>query len=143
MLVVIDTNVLVSGLLKVYSYPARIVDLLYLGRLHCIYDDRILREYTEVLSRPKFADVISKQERRDLLGYIRRSGYYVLSAPLENYEYSAPDFDDLPFVEVAVSGQAGYLITCNYSHFTFFQHNPFEIKIVSPSEFYAVICDNI
>lgn len=51
MRIVLDTNVLVSGLLGVYTYPARMMDMVVLGRLKCVYDDRIMMEYREVLSR--------------------------------------------------------------------------------------------
>ncbi len=66
---VLDANVLVSGLMGIFTYPARVVDMLYMGRFSCIFDDRIMAEYEEVLSRPRFAEAISEQERRDLLGY--------------------------------------------------------------------------
>ena len=35
MTAVIDTNVLVSGLLELYTYPAGVVDLAYISRLKC------------------------------------------------------------------------------------------------------------
>ena len=140
MRVVIDSNVLISGLLKTYSPPARVVDLLYIGRLKCVYDDRILTEYTEVLSRPKFAAIISARERKDLLGYIGRSGLHILPDSVPEFAYLAPDADDLPFVQAAVSGNAECIITGNFSHFSFFQTNPFNIKVLSPTEFYTLIC---
>ncbi|MEF8943532.1 MAG: PIN domain-containing protein, partial [Desulfohalobiaceae bacterium] len=78
----LDTNVLVSGLLGVYSYPARVMDLVTIGRLQCAFDDRIMTEYKDVLSRPKFKQAISDRERRDILGYIAHSGIHVVAGPL-------------------------------------------------------------
>ena len=51
---VIDTNVLVSGLLKPYSYPGAIVRLLASGQIQLVYDARIIAEYRDVLCRPLF-----------------------------------------------------------------------------------------
>lgn len=139
--VVVDTNVLVSGLLGLFSYPARVIDLVYIGRLHCVFDDRILLEYEEVLTRPKFRQVISEKERFDLLGYIMHSGSKVLAGPLEQGLPKAPDPDDLPFVEVAASGQAELIITGNCDHFSFFADNTWGIRVVSPRECYDLICE--
>lgn len=140
MRVVIDTNVLVSGLLGLYTYPARVIDLLYIGRLSCLFDDRILFEYQEVLSRPKFRSAISEKEQRDLLGYITQTGIQVLAGPVEDFARSAPDPNDLPFIEVAIAGKAQYIITGNYMHFAFFENNPWEIKVVSPNSLYHTMC---
>ena len=48
---VIDTNVLVSGMISSVSYPARIVDMIRVSRLQPVVDDRILAEYSDVLRR--------------------------------------------------------------------------------------------
>jgi len=138
--VVIDTNVLVSGLLGLYSYPARIIDLLYTGRFTCIHDDRILMEYCEVLSRPKFAQAISRSERVDLINYLERFGDHVLTEPLGPLASAAPDRFDLPFAEAAVAGVARYLITGNIAHFGFFAGNKWNIQILSPKDCYDLIC---
>lgn len=140
MLAVIDTNVLVSGLLGLYTYPARVIDLVYIGRLRCVYDDRIMAEYQQVLSRPKFHQTISEKERRDLLSYFMRSGGYVLAEPL-GAALSAPDPDDVPFVEVAVAGRAEMIVTGNGAHFAFFGGNPWGVRVVSPRECYDLLCE--
>lgn len=54
MIVVIDTNVLVSGLIKPFRLPGRIVMMVASGEIELCYDGRIISEYKEVLSRPKF-----------------------------------------------------------------------------------------
>lgn len=140
MLAVIDTNVLVSGLLGLYTYPARVIDLIYIGRLNCIYDDRIMAEYHEVLSRPKFQQAISKKERHDLLNYLTQHGRYVLAGPLEA-TLSAPDAGDVPFIEVAVAGRADMIVTGNLVHFDFFSDNPWGVRVISPRECYELLCE--
>ena len=54
MLVVIDTNVLVSALWSKNGAPAKIISLVLQGKLIPCYDYRILSEYRTVLARPKF-----------------------------------------------------------------------------------------
>ena len=50
---VLDTNVLVSGLLSPFGPPGRLVDALLARHLRIASDDRIEAEYREVLARPK------------------------------------------------------------------------------------------
>lgn len=143
MRVVVDTNVYVSGLLGLFSYPARIIDLVYNGHVQCVYDDRIYNEYAEVLSRVKFSHVISVSERTDLLAYLKGSGFCVLAPPLHPFTASLPDPSDLPFAEVAVAGAAQCLITGNTAHFQFFVNNPWGVDVVSPRDFVERFCQRV
>lgn len=52
---VIDTNVLVSGLLSPFGPPGRLVDALQTRRLQLAVDDRIEVEYRDVLARSRLA----------------------------------------------------------------------------------------
>ncbi len=140
MLAVVDTNVLISGLLTTHSPPARIVDQIFIGRIKCLYDDRILSEYRQVLARPKFIRAIAEQDSADLLDYLTRSGHAVLAEPLSGLAHNPPDLDDLPFAEVAAAGRAHALITGNVVHFDFFRDNPWKVKVLSPRETYELLC---
>lgn len=51
---VIDTNVLVSALLKWNSVPGQVVQQTYAHEIIPVFNDSILQEYEEVLSRKKF-----------------------------------------------------------------------------------------
>ena len=51
---VIDTNVLVSAMLKFQSVPGQIANEALLGALIPLLSDEIVAEYREVLARPKF-----------------------------------------------------------------------------------------
>lgn len=51
---VIDTNVLVSAMLKWNSVPGNVMELVFDGPIVPVYNAEILKEYREVLSRPKF-----------------------------------------------------------------------------------------
>lgn len=128
MKVVLDTNVLVAGLLSPYRAPAEIVRMASMGALDLCHDPRILAEYREVLLRPKFRFHAADVE--DLLEALRAGGTAVTSAPLG---FSLEDPDDEPFLEAAIAGQAKYLITGNIKHCA--AHKKAEPKIISPADF--------
>ena len=54
MRVVLDTNVVVSGLLQPKGKPAQVLALALGGAVLVAHDKRILAEYADVLARPKF-----------------------------------------------------------------------------------------
>lgn len=126
--IVLDTNVLVAGLLSPFGSCGKIVRMVSSGELTFSFDARILAEYEEVLGRPKFK--FEKDKVIALLDHIQHRGQTVASSPLFQ---SLPDLDDEPFLEVAIAGKAGCLITGNRVHF------PNElcqnIRVFSPSEF--------
>jgi putative PIN family toxin of toxin-antitoxin system len=126
--IVLDTNVLVSGLLSPFGPPGEIVRLVSAGGVVLCVDARILSEYGEVLSRPRFgfdADSVGA-----LMDYIEFSGHVAASAPLEQ---RLPDPDDEPFLEVALACGSECLVTGNLVHF------PAEVcggvEVLSPAQF--------
>ena len=72
MRIVLDTNVLVSGLLKPFGPPAQLLRLVLDGRLECAVDARILAEYDEVVHRPHLNIDPAKLEK--VLGELRAVG---------------------------------------------------------------------
>lgn len=112
MKIVLDTNVLVSGLLQPFGPSGQIVRLVAAGDLVLCHDPRILAEYQEVLLREKFG---FDPERIDiLLEEIRAGGIPVAARPLA---VRLPDTDDEPFLEVAVACEARCLVTGNAKHY--------------------------
>ena len=125
---VLDTNILVSGLLTPFGPSGKIVRMVFSGDLILCIDARILSEYREVLYRPKFK--FDKHKISMLIDFIKQYGEIVSSSPLK---YPLPDPDDEPFLEVAMAGNVKTLITGNKVHFP--SASLEGIKIVSPSEF--------
>lgn len=111
MLVVIDTNIIVSALWSKSGAPARILSLIISGGLIPCYDYRILSEYRDVLSRPKFK--FTDSEINALLDWIVENGRQVIAEPL-NVDFT--DESDKKFYEVAKFCDAK-LITGNIKHF--------------------------
>ena len=129
MLVVIDTNVLVSGLINPDGAPARVVDLVLANVIQVAFDDRILAEDQEVLTRKPFS--FHPRHVGALLDHFRLNGWQVSAPLLPGGKY--PDPSDLPFAEVALASRAAILITGNAPHFTFLQD--LGIAVLSPREF--------
>ena len=128
MKVVLDTNVLVSGLLKPYGAPGEIVRMVSSGALHLCHDARILAEYQEVLRRPKFG--FRPSDIDALLDYVRLNGHAVSAIPLSQH---LSDPDDEMFLEVALAGEARRLITGNLSDYAGHVHR--QVQVISPSRF--------
>lgn len=120
---VIDTNILVSSMLSPNGTPARIVRLAYQDRITPCYDDRILREYRNVLTRTKFR--FDPGKITELLEYIVLRGEKVFPPELD-IEFI--DMDDKKFYEVAKFCNA-VIITGNTKHY------PREDIILTPGEF--------
>ncbi len=128
MKIVLDTNVLVSGLLTPFGTSGEIVRMVTAGKLILQYDSRILLEYKDILYRPKFQ--FNKEHIDLLLDYIKKNGQLAPTLPLK---HSLPDPDDEAFLEIAIGGKVVCLITGNKTHYP--RQFREGIKILAPSEF--------
>ncbi len=125
--IVLDTNILVSGMLSPHGAPAGILDLVVNGKVTLILDSRIFSEYREVLNRKKFSfpgDAVAS-----LMEYIGQEGLFITPVPLR---ILVPDPGDLPFIEVAC--HAGVpIVTGNIRHF-----RDSGVQVMTPAEFLSL-----
>jgi uncharacterized protein len=128
MKVVLDTNVVVSGLLSPNGPPASILNLVINSKIKLLYDNRILHEYVEVLHREKFGFDTASVDA--LISFFQSEGEFIAAEPST---IKFKDEDDRVFYEVMTSGQADHIITGNLAHF------PKNQQIVSPSDFLKVL----
>lgn len=131
MKIVLDTNVIVSGLLHSFSSSGEIVRMISSGDLQLCYDARVLSEYKEVLLRPKFSFDLSNVD--DLLVQIEVCGFTVAATPLIK---RLPGPNDEPFLEIALSGKARCLVTGNLKHYPVKKRQ--DMLVVSPTEFLEI-----
>lgn len=123
---VIDTNVLVSAMLKQGTPPDCIVKQALDGAIIPILNKKILDEYWEVLDRPKFK--FPQDAVHALVSGIIKRAIFIDALPLEEI---LPDSKDAVFYEVVMEGRKStetYLVTGNLKHF------PERSFIVDPRE---------
>ena len=118
MRVVLDTNVVVSGVLRPSSVPARVLSLIHEARIRPVVDIRILEEYRDVLARPRLrvpAAIATEwlQTFAEIAEHVT-----VTTETAERFGHLAlADPDDRLFMEGAASAGAVAIITGNTSHF--------------------------
>jgi putative PIN family toxin of toxin-antitoxin system len=128
MIIVLDTNVIVSGILRPYSKAASILRLVATGAITLAYDLRIFSEYRDVLNRPKFT--FAKEDIDAFLDQVDKEGVLVSVMPLK---FRLPDPEDESFLEVALAGKATAIVTGNKRHFP--RKECEGTRILSPVEF--------
>ena len=132
---VIDTNVLVSAMLKWDSVPGNILELTYGGTIIPLLNAHIIKEYRDVLARSKFhltADIID-----GAIGELERLGVFL---DADTLDAELPDPKDRVFYEVVMEkrkSEAAYLVTGNIRHF------PAKPFVVTPRQMLDIIVNDI
>jgi putative PIN family toxin of toxin-antitoxin system len=124
--IVLDTNVLVSGLLSPQGAPAQVLGLLLEGEIGLCVDARIVYEYREVLSRPEWK--FSPDDALIVLDVLLADALAVTPSPMS---LPLPDQNDVMFVETAIAAGVDAIVTGNKKHFP---QKAIKIPILSPAE---------
>lgn len=127
--VVFDSNVLVSALLFSDSIPGRaFFGALDLGTV--LVSRTLMEELSRVLRRGRFDRYVTRKERDQFLeSLIRESELIEITERIR----ACSDPDDDWVLELAVSGNAGYIVTGDSDLLVL---NPFRgVEILSPAEF--------
>lgn len=130
---VIDTNVIVSALLKWNSVPGVVLQAVFNGFVVPVYNDEILNEYRNVLNRPKFG--FSSELITETISQIESLG--VMENALETVAEAMPDPKDIVFYSIALShGKTAetHLVTGNVKHF------PANPIVVTPRQMLDILC---
>lgn len=130
--VILDTNVLVSGLLsKSCDSPTfKCIDLFLNRKIILITGPILLQEYKLVLSRKKFS--FDKNDIEYLLQYLKKFSIFISAKSLDNYNF---DINDKHVYELFNSfvDENFYLVTGNIKDF------PKNDHIVTPRSFIELI----
>lgn len=130
MSIVVDTNTLVSGLLRAGSPPAAVLDLLLSRQVRIAFDERIFAEYADVLGRPELD--LPPGQVRTTLDFLWRVGERIRPEALR---LRLPDPDDAMFIEVAGSALASALVSGNLRHYPPDQRRG--VRVMTPREYVA------
>ena len=128
---VLDTNVLVSAMLRLGSIPGQVAAEAMNGDIIPVLNDEILEEYEDVLRRPKFG--FEERAVKVFLDELKRRAVYVDAGPIEDL---IPDPKDIVFYAVLMEKRKeddAYLVTGNLKHF------PVRTFIVTPREMLDIL----
>ena len=128
---VIDTNVVVSSMLKTDSIPGTIIKLIKNDIIVPLANEEIINEYISVLTRNKFD--FDPQAINDSISLFKTKGIFIdRKKTLEDFI----DKDDIVFFEIVMSARStmdAYLVTGNMKHY------PIRNYIVTPREMIEII----
>lgn len=123
---VIDTNVLVSALLKPNSIPGIVIAYMYAGYIIPLYNDEIIAEYADVLNRDKFN--FESNDIEFIINKIVELGRKIETIAVDDIVI---DPKDVVFYAVTLNGRNysdSYLITGNIRHY------PIKHFVVTPRQ---------
>ena len=132
---VLDTNVLVSLLLRSGGVGAWLLSLWAAGRYEVVISQVIMDELLEILDRPHIAPRIKTDRRLALLRRLRQRAVWTLGAI--NIAGATPDPDDDMLVSTAMEGEATFIVTWDKALLNFGQYQ--DIRFVTPQEFITIL----
>ena len=131
---VIDTNVVVSSMLSEHSIPAWIIEQVENDIIVPLFNDEILTEYRDVLSRNDFS--FDSKSVDDIISMFSSKGIKLERTKTDVF---FTDLDDVVFYEIVMTGRKtnnAYLVTGNQKHF------PTKPFVVRPREMKDIIEGN-
>jgi putative PIN family toxin of toxin-antitoxin system len=105
--VVVDTNVFVRGLLR-SAVIVPLINAWKANRFRLLTSEELLQELVEVLARPRLRKYFQEDQVKELLLLISEQGKVVEPSQHTNF---CRDPKDNIFLDVAIAGQADYLVT--------------------------------
>lgn len=124
---IIDTNIIVSSMLKVDSIPRKIINLISLGIITPLLNEEVLNEYIDVINRDKFP--FNKIDIKNIIDLFNNRSLFIKP---KLYKDNLIDESDRAFYEVMLATKDeynSYLITGNIKHF------PKDERVLTPREF--------
>ena len=133
--IIIDTNVLLSGLRSQLGASFRLLSLIDDSRFQINLSVALVLEYEDVLKRPEFNLSLDHQEIDDVIDFLCQNAnlreiFYLWRPTLRDPK------DDF-VLELAVESNCDYLVTFNLKDFA--AAETFSIKAVTPSGFLRII----
>ncbi len=126
---VLDTNILISALLIKNSPPFKVIKIIETIGV-TLYSEETLQEINQVLTRKKFDKYLTSEEKQEfIVKLVEKSELVKIQEVID----VCRDSKDNKFLEVAVSGQADFIITGDKDLLVL---NPFRnIGIITVNEF--------
>lgn len=109
MKVVLDTNVVISGLISLEEAPAQVIDFWVNGSLKIATSSALIEEILDVIVRPKFRPLGTIDERCDLVKKLFEKAEIVI--PSIKLRIISGDETDNRVLECALAAEADYIIS--------------------------------
>jgi hypothetical protein len=130
---VIDTNILISGLMAVNSLPQQVFDYAT-SQAILLISNEVQSEIENVISRPKLQKYITLEQRNKFLTELSQQ---VKRVTINQQIRACRDPKDDKFLELAVCGEANYIITGDAD---LLDLHPFQnISIIKAASFLTVV----
>jgi putative PIN family toxin of toxin-antitoxin system len=107
---VVDTNIIVSGLMTIATPPAQILNAIQSKKIVLLVSDEVVAEYIRVLQYPhirKYKKISDQMISQLTVFFIEESERVEVLSTIEK----SKDPDDDKFLSLAVDGKADFLIT--------------------------------
>ncbi len=130
---VMDTNVLVSSMLKKDSIPGKLLNFVLEGEIILLLNNDIVEEYSEVLLRNEFG--FDAGDVEEIIRMIKEKAIF-LDRTDSNELFADPD--DVVFYEIVLTARKtteAYLVTGNSKHY------PIKPFVVTPREMLDIISE--
>jgi putative PIN family toxin of toxin-antitoxin system len=132
MKVVIDTNIWVSYLIG--SLLQDLDEKILSKEIKVVVSEEMLKELSEVSSRPKFKNIFITKRIRELFSLL--DSYAIVVSPSQKVNACRDEKDNF-LLEVALEGKADYLITGDEDLLVLDPFN--KIKIIRPKDFEEIL----
>ncbi len=104
--VVLDTNILISGVLHI-GKPEKLIGLAIKGELEIVSSVGVVDEFRDVIGRDKFG--FSPKEQEFIVNFIIRLSHLIVVK--SNFKAVEKDHDDDIFINAAYDGNAKYIVS--------------------------------
>jgi putative PIN family toxin of toxin-antitoxin system len=134
---VLDTNILISGLITPRGTSAKVLLAWRVGHFNLVTSLPLLLELKEALSRPHLKDRynLSSQDIHDFIALIKNTALLITDPRIVSAQLRDPD--DLAVLSCALAGDAEYIVTGDYDLLDL--HSFKGVQIVRPSRFLQLL----
>lgn len=138
MRVVLDTNVLICALITKKGTPGQLLEKMKSEEFFLVLSEKVFAELVRILDYPHLRSRYRyTDEQIERFLYSLRSVAIWVNAP-ERLSVVVEDESDNRFIELAVAGQARYIVTGDQKHLLKLRRYQ-GIDLVSPLEFLALL----
>jgi len=135
--VVLDANVLISGLISGNGIPGEILDAWMKGRFQLFVSPQIMKEVRRVLLYPRIAERLETGDAELLIKHLGSLAKLVTGSEPLNVLIRDPS--DNIYLSCAVEAKCNFLVTGNLNHFEEAGLEFMGVRIVNPRQFFESI----